>query len=149
MDYKIVRIRDYPVLLKKAAAWFNDKWHIPQETYYQSMKDCLENNDIVPQWYVVLKDDVIIAGAGVIENDFHKRKDLSPNLCALYVEKAYRRQNIAKSLLDYICKDMYKKGISILYLITDHTDFYDHCGWQYIGMVEEESGSFCRMYQHG
>ena len=28
-----------------------------------------------------------ISGAGVIENDFHDRKDLTPNLCALFVEE--------------------------------------------------------------
>ena len=39
------------------------------------------------------------AGAGVISNDFHNRRDLAPNLCALFVEPAYRRQGIARRLL--------------------------------------------------
>ena len=49
----------------------------------------------VPQWYVVVQGDKIIAGLGVIENDFHDRKDLSPNVCAVYVEEAYRCRGIA------------------------------------------------------
>lgn len=48
----------------------------------------------------------IIAGAGVIENDFHDRKDLVLNLCALYVEESYRQQNIARQLLDSARADM-------------------------------------------
>lgn len=36
---------------------------------------------VIPNWF--------IAGAGVIENDFHNRPDLTPNICALYVEEDY------------------------------------------------------------
>ena len=32
----------------------------------------------------------IIGGLGVIENDFHDRPDLRPNICAVYVEPVHR-----------------------------------------------------------
>ena len=77
----------------------------------------------VPQWYLALKDSEIIGGMGVIENDFHNRKDLSPNVCAVYTEKEYRGQGVAGELLDYVCRDMKQRGIDTLYLLTDHTSF--------------------------
>ena len=40
-------------------------------------------------------------GAGVIENDFHDRKDLTPNVCAVYVEEHCRCQGIAGKLLEF------------------------------------------------
>ena len=43
---------------------------------------------------------------GVIENDFHDRKDLAPNVCAVYVEQEYRRRGIAGKLLNDVCEDM-------------------------------------------
>ena len=64
----------------------------------------------------------------VIENDFHKRKDLTPNVCAVYVEEEYRGQGIAGGLLEYACRDMEKRGIGTLYLATDHTSFYERYG---------------------
>ncbi len=42
----------------------------------------------------------------VIENDFHEYKHLTPNLCALFVEKEYRKKGIAKYILDFVIKDM-------------------------------------------
>ena len=45
-----------------------------------------EQKNAVPQWYVVLEGDNIIGGCGVIENDFHNRKDLTPNVCAVYIK---------------------------------------------------------------
>lgn len=48
------------------------------------MKECMERKTGIPQWYVIVDGQRnIIAGTGVIENDFYDRKDLTPNLCAL------------------------------------------------------------------
>lgn len=43
----------------------------------------------------------IIGGMGVIENDFHDRKDLAPNVCAVYTEEDRRCNGIAGALLNY------------------------------------------------
>ena len=67
----------------------------------------------------------LFGGIGVIENDFHNRKDLTPNVCAVYVEENYRCQGIAGKLLEYVCEDMRSFGTKTLYLITDHTGFYE------------------------
>ena len=82
----------------------------------------------------------IIAGAGIIENDFHVRKDLSPNICALYVDERYRCRGIAGELLTRACCDMSDEGIDKIYLVTDHTSFYERYGWEFIGMVERVCG---------
>ena len=112
------------------------------------MEESLQSGGSVPQWYLVMKGSRIIGGAGVIENDFHKRKDLTPNVCALYVEEDCRCRGIAGELLRFICNDMRGIGIDTLYLITDHTSFYERYGWKYLCMVEEEEGSIIRMYIH-
>lgn len=87
--------------MEKAAEWFYLKWGIARDAYEESMQTCIREETVVPQWYVVLKGETIIAGLGVIENDFHERKDLTPNVCALYVEEEYRNQGIAGQLLEF------------------------------------------------
>ena len=74
--------------------------------------------------------------------------DLYPNVCALYVEPEYRNNGIAGKLLEYVEQDMDKKGISTLYLITDHTSFYERYNWKYICDVECDGGEISRMYVH-
>ena len=113
--YEIKKIADNPQLVKDVANWFHAKWGIPLEAYLKSMQECMMGTSSVPQWYVALCADQIIAGLGVIENDFHNRKDLSPNICAVYVEEAYRCQGIAGEMLQYVCNDMKEKGIDTLY----------------------------------
>lgn len=146
---EIVKLRDQKHMAGEAAAWFHSKWGIPKEAYEESMAECLLNKGAVPQWYLVMENDVIIGGAGIIENDFHDRKDLSPNLCALYVEEAFRGHGIAGSLLSFICADMKALGIPTLYLITGHTSFYERYGWEFLCMVQGDGDEeMSRMYVH-
>lgn len=149
IDYKIVRLIDEPEMLDHMAKWFNKKWGVSLALYKESMKDCLKKIDAVPQWYVAIENNRIIGGVGVIENDFHDRKDLAPNICALYVEEDKRCNGIASALLQYVCNDMKNKGIDTLYLITDHVGFYERYGWEFFGMVKEDGNSnMIRMYIH-
>jgi N-acetylglutamate synthase-like GNAT family acetyltransferase len=132
--------------INEAAQWFSEKWGVPVDAYKESMADSLDIDQVIPKWYVVLNDnEEIVAGSGVIENDFHDRPDLAPNLCAVYVEPAYRNKKIAKDLLAFVCKDMKKLGIESLYLVTDHKGLYENYGWSFLTMVQDQEGA-TRMY---
>ena len=113
------------------------------------MEACLRGTSPVPQWYVVMDGERIAAGIGVIENDFHDRPDLTPNVCAVYVEEAYRCRGIAGQMLRFVCADMKNMGIDTLYLVTDHTSFYERYGWEFLCMVQDSAeGTPIRMYVH-
>ena len=76
------KIREHKEYIQDAASWFQAKWDIPQEEYLKSMNESLLKETSIPQWYIMLENDnSIIGGIGVIENDFHNRKDLTPNIC--------------------------------------------------------------------
>ena len=113
------------------------------------MEECLSAQNAVPQWYLAMDKEKIVGGLGVIQNDFHNRKDLTPNVCAVYTEKARRRNGIAGALLHYVCEDMKEKGIPTLYLLTDHTAFYERYGWEFLCMVQGDGEPEpSRMYIH-
>lgn len=144
---KIIKLANHPELREQAAIWFSDKWEIPVEAYRDSIQSSIEQPEGIPQWYVIIDDtQQIIAGTGVIDNDFHERKDLSPNLCALFVEETYRKQNIAKQLLDFARVEMRSLGFEKLYLVTDLDDFYEKCGWTFLTTVTEDEGGLIKMY---
>ena len=149
MEYKIIRLIDRPEIKERAAQWFNEKWGIPTAAYLESMEDCLLKRGAVPQWYMALEKEKIIGGLGVIENDFHNRKDLTPNVCAVYTEEDKRCNGVAGSLLNYVCADMKEKGIDTLYLVTDHTSFYERYGWEFLCLVQGDGEpDMTRMYIH-
>ena len=146
MNNEIISLHSHPEWRIPAARWFQEKWGIPPEEYLTSIDESIRGTAAVPQWYIAVDGGRIIAGAGVIANDFHDRKDLTPNVCALYVEPELRCRGIAGQLLGHICKDMAAKGIGTLYLITEHTSFYERYGWKYLCMVQGDDGEQMRMY---
>lgn len=146
---QIIPIRNHPELAERAAEWFNQKWRTPLEAYKESIADCLSQMNAVPQWYLAMEGNVISGGLGVIENDFHNRRDLAPNVCAVFVEEHFRCQGIAGKMLDFVCQDMKEKGIDTLYLLTDHTSFYERYGWEFLCMVQGDGEpELSRMYIH-
>ena len=143
----ILKLSDHPEYLHSAAQWFSKHWGVPADLYQESIKAFIENKHSIPQWYLVLDEQhTIVAGCGIIENDFHDRTDLTPNLCALYVEENYRHQHIAKQLLAFAKHEMQAISFEYLYLVTDHTEFYEKCGWDFLTLVTDDDGEKMRMY---
>ena len=114
MDTTILNLRERPEWLEQAAEWFHAKWGVPLSAYRESMAACVRGGSSVPQWYLTVDGATILGGLGVIENDFHDRKDLAPNVCAVYVEEPYRCRGIAGALLEH----------------------YERYGWRFLCMAQ-------------
>ena len=148
MSYRYVTLREMPGIKDRAAGWFHTKWGVPEEAYLECMEDYL-SGATEQGWYLCLDGDKIIGGMGAIENDFHDRKDLAPNVCAVYTEEEYRGQGVAGRLLELTVEDLRSKGISPVYLVTDHTGFYERYGWEFLTMVQGDGEpDMTRMYIH-
>ena len=146
--FQYITLREKPDLMNIAAEWFHSKWGVPKEAYLECMEAYL-NNDTELGWFLCLDGDRIVGGLGVIENDFHNRPDLTPNVCAVYTEESHRCQGIAGKLLNMAVEDLRNKGISPAYLVTDHTGFYERYGWEFLCLVQGDSEpNMTRMYIH-
>ncbi|MBQ4128254.1 MAG: GNAT family N-acetyltransferase [Ruminococcus sp.] len=147
-ELKYITLREKPELMENAALWFNSKWGVPKEAYLECMESYLSGETELG-WYLCLDGDKIVGGMGVIENDFHDRKDLTPNVCAVYTEESYRKQGIAGALLNMVVDDLKSKGISPVYLVTDHTSFYERYGWEFFCMAQGDGEEdMTRLYIH-
>ena len=60
-----------------------------------------------------------------------------------------RCRGIAGKLLGFVCEDMRSFGLKKLYLITDHTSFYERYGWKFLCMVQGDGEpGMTRMYSY-
>lgn len=146
--YSFITLRERPELEKAAAKWFHSKWSAPEEAYLECMDDYLGGWTELG-WYLCTDGDRIIGGLGVIGNDFHDRTDLTPNICAVYTEEEYRCQGIAGRLLNMAVENLRAKGISPVYLLTDHNGYYERYGWEFFCMAQGDGEEYqSRMYIH-
>ena len=92
MDYKILRLTDQPEFKEQAARWFHEKWRIPLEAYMEKHGGVPggEGNGSPVVYGVGRGEDH--ARHGSDREDFHDRKDLAPNVCAVYTEEDWRGQ---------------------------------------------------------
>ncbi len=147
-SYTYVTLRQRPELRDTAAQWFHQKWGVPTEAYLACMNAYLSGATELG-WYLCLGGDRLVGGLGAIENDFHNRPDLTPNLCAVYTEAEYRSRGIAGHLLNMAVSDLNAKGIAPVYLLTDHIGFYERYGWEFLCMVQGDGEPEpSRMYIH-
>ena len=147
-ELKCITLREKPEIEKEAAKWFNSKWGVPEEAYLECM-DAYLKKETEYGWYLCLDGENIVGGLGIIKNDFHDRKDLAPNVCAVYTEESYRKQGIAGVLLNMVVDDLKSKGISPVYLVTDHTSFYERYGWEFFCMAQGDGEEdMTRLYIH-
>ena len=141
--YQFIALRENPDLKNSAQNGFTASGKsLRKPTSYLQ-------NETEYGWYLCLDGNQIVGGMGVIENDFHDRKDLTPNVCAVYTEEKYRYQGIAGKLLNIVVNDMKSKGVSPIYLVTDHIGFYEKYGWEFLCMVQGDGETdMTRMYIH-
>lgn len=148
MDLICINLRQRPQLKSRAATWFHQKWGVPRAAYLRCMDDYLSGSTEYG-WYLCLDGEKIVGGLGVIENDFHDRKDLTPNICAVYTEPDYRCRGIAGRLLTLAVGELRAAGISPVYLLTDHTAFYERYGWVFLCLAQGDGEAApSRMYLH-
>ena len=146
--YTYITLREKPQWMERAAEWFSSKWSVPTEAYLACISAYLRE-ETQYGWYLCVDGENIVGGLGIIENDFHDRKDLTPNICAVYTEQAHRCRGIAGRLLNMAVEDLREKGISPVYLLTNHTGFYERYGWEFFCMVQGDGEEYLsRMYIH-
>lgn len=70
-------------------------------------------------------------------------------MSAQYTPRSHTEKGIAGNLLNLTVDDLRSKGITPVYLVTDHTGFYERYGWEFLCMVQgDDEPDMTRMYIH-
>ena len=146
---QIINIRKNPEYLEQAIAYIQSKWanRRSKKVYEDCITKSIDTPSPLPIWYLLLDGEQIIGCAGLITNDFISRMDLCPWLCALYIDKKYRGQNLGNLLMVQMKEDVAKMGFDKLYLCTDHKGYYEKYGFTYIGDGYHPWGESSRIYE--
>lgn len=143
----IIDALSHPEYKEKIIDYFILRWS--SEDSKNVYIDAINNASIdkANNWYLLMDNNKIVGCAGLISNDFVSRMDLTPFLCALYIEKEYRGKNLGKLLIDKIKEDALSRGFDHLYLVTNHIGYYEHFGFEYFATGYHPWNDSSRIYK--
>lgn len=145
---RVISIRHEPEYKEHAVEYIYEKWGDGnRQLYVDSIFGCIGSRNPIPHWYLLEDGNRIVGCAGLVEHDFIDRVDLSPWLCALYIEKDKRGKSLSKLLIDQVKRDARHTGFEKVYLCTEHVGFYEKFGFQYIGEGKYPDGDPSRIYE--
>lgn len=146
---RLISVRENPEWTEKIIAFFQRHWATENSmmVYDDCIRSCVGAESPLPQWFVLADGDEIVAGCGLITNDFISRMDLSPWLAALYVEEKYRGRGLGGRLVLHTMEKVTRLGLDSLYLCTDHVGYYEQFGFEAIAVGYHPWGESSRIYQ--
>lgn len=99
---EILPVREHPEITQEAIRYFQEKWANSESlmVYEDCISHCVNAANPLPQWYLLKHEGETIGCAGLVTNDFISRMDLSPWLCALYIEEKHRGNAYGLLLID-------------------------------------------------
>ncbi len=146
---EIYELSEKKELLNEAVTYFWDCWG--NESNFKFYKDCivnsLDNNKILPKFYIGLKNDKIIGSYALLTNDIISRQDLMPWFACLYGNEEERKQNLAGQLLNHGLDQAKIKGFDSLYLSSDLEGFYEKKDWKYFSEGYNVFGESIKVYK--
>ena len=130
----LISVRERPEWADRMIEFFRRHW--AAEGSGMVYEDCIRSGigakGPMPQWYALAKGDCVVAGCGLIANDFISRMDLTPWLAALYVEEEFRSKGLGERLVRHCLAETGRLGYDALYLCTDHVGYYERFGFEQI-----------------
>ena len=146
---EVISVRNQPEMVDSAISYIQSKWASEQSmaVYQDCIVHSLSTLSSLPHWYLLRDGNEIVGCAGLITNDFISRMDLYPWICALYIEKTHRGQNLGRLLIKAAIEDARKGGFENCYLCTDHKGYYEKFGFVYAGLGYHPWGESSSIYR--
>lgn len=123
---EIVNLIEEPQYIKEVSEWIWKEWEVShgaklEDSIYRTKHSI--NKDDIPQMYIAKLKNEVVGVVSLWRNDLKSRQDLS-------IEQARK--------LNY----------EYLYLITEHNNYYEKTGWEYLETAPLDNGKYTKIYRY-
>lgn len=147
----IVNLIDEPQYIEEVSKWIWKEWSqskgLKLEDVIYRTKHSL-NSKGIPTMYIAKIQDVVVGVVSIWVNDLTSRQDLSPWMATLYVDEKYRNLGIGKILQRKCITEAKNLNYDYLYLITEHDNYYEKTGWEFMEIAPLDDGKYERIYRY-
>lgn len=149
-EITVVNLADDLKYIEEVSTWLWEEWSKGsgaklEDVIYRTKHSICK--DRVPQIYIAKFNDELVGTVSIWHNDLISRQDLTPWLAALYIKNEYRGKGIGTLLQKRCIQAVKDLGYKSLYLITDHENYYERSGWEFLEMAPLK-GRLTRVYEY-
>lgn len=149
-EIEIINLIEEQEYLEEVSEWIWKEWDKEhgaklEDVVYRSKHSI--NKEGVPQMYIAKYKDEAIGVVSIWLNDLKARQDLFPWMATLYVKEEYRNMGIGKKLQQKCIEETTKMNYKNLYLITEHENYYEKMGWEFLENAPLEDGRYEKIYK--
>ncbi|MFD0717100.1 GNAT family N-acetyltransferase [Paenibacillus sp. GCM10027626] len=145
---EIQSIKECPERRDAFIAYISEAWPAVKSTTLTQLEESLATANALPLTFLMLKNDRIVGFYQLIEQENLVRKDLSPWIAPLFIDKSERGRALGAMLLQHARKTAGQLGYKKVYLTTDHIRYYEKYGFREIGLSNFEWGRPSKIYEH-
>ena len=148
---EIVDLADAQKYIKEVSKWIWKEWSKEngaklEDVIYRT-RHSISKND-VPKMFIAKYNNEVIGVVSLWVNDLKSRQDLSPWMATLYVKEEYRNKGVGKKLQEVSIEYAKQKSYNYLYLITEHNNYYEKTGWEYLEDAPLDNGRYEKIYKY-
>ena len=152
-EIKILNLIDEQEYIEEVSEWIWKEWSKChgaklEDIIYRSKHSLKKDGSGIPQMYIAKYKNKVVGVVSIWLNDLTARQDLYPWMAALYVKKEYRNMGIGKMLQNKCIEECKKMKYKNLYLITDHINYYEKTGWEFLENSPLGNGNYTRIYRY-
>ncbi|CAH1194271.1 hypothetical protein PAECIP111892_01526 [Paenibacillus auburnensis] len=144
----IQSLKECPHRQDELAEYVKGQWPKVQNVVLPVIQESITSKDSLPLTFLLLKHGVLIGFYQLIEQEYVTRKDLSPWISPLFIDRNERGNALGSLMLEHGRKAAGQLGYEKVYLTTDHILFYEKYGFREIGLDNFEWGRPTKIYEH-
>jgi len=134
--HKIVAVSDQPDLAPIVAKWLVDEFGYPGSRTLDEMTELIISPPRGPEeTFVLFEQDRPVGTASLAHDDLASRRDLTPWLAGVFVERAFRGRGYATALVRRVEAYAREASVPVLWLYTWTAEsLYARLGWTRVGL---------------
>lgn len=148
---EIINLIEEQEYLEEVSEWIWKEWDKQhgsklENVVYRSKHSI--NKESIPQMYIAKYKEEVVGVVAIWLNDLKARQDLFPWMATLYVKEEFRNMGIGKKLQKKCIEETKKLNYKNLYLITEHENYYEKMGWEFLENAPIGDGCYEKIYKY-
>lgn len=148
---EIYNLADKMEYFNEVVEWLFYEWGVHGEknnkAFWKSWVNSSLSKTDIPQTYIAIEDDKLLATFSLWRCDLQSRQDLFPWFGGLVVKEDYRSKGIGKLMQYKAFEVLNNLGYQEVYCFSEFANYYEITGWLFQGMIQDEKGTMMRLYK--